>query len=151
MTKNILIIVDNVEFMPKELLNEFISSFWEPLTTKAESFASKTPFKLLMFLIDNLGYVETQNWNIPFAEVFEPTWSCCLPIKLPMLKLFSDKVLRDWINSEFIHLPDLLIEDVDQSVQTILDNSETGVPIQALQKICNLCECEWSNEWLKIC
>ena len=150
-TKNIFIIVDNVEFMSEQLLHELISSFWEPLINQAQSFASKTNFKLLMFLIDNISQSEKQNWNLPFAEGWESSWSCNLPVKLPILKLFSDQVLRNWINSEFIHLPDQLIEDIDQSVQIILENSEAGIPIPAVQEICNLCECDWLEEWLKIC
>ncbi|MBV6628020.1 MAG: hypothetical protein KI793_34730 [Rivularia sp. (in: Bacteria)] len=149
-TKNIYIVIDNVEFMCEKLLQELIQEFWSPLATKAQSIASQTNFKLLMFLIDNAGFVKNQSWNVSFAEIFEPTWSCCTPVKLPFLKIFSDTVLQNWINNEFIHLPDQMVENVDEAVQTILENSEAGIPIPAFREICNLCECEWLEEWLKI-
>lgn len=150
-TKNIYIVVDNVEFMCEHLLQELIQEFWLPLATKAQSAASQTNFKLLMFLIDNVSFIENQNWNVSFAEVFEPTWSYYTPVKLPILKIFSDTVLRDWINREFVYLPDQLVENIEQVIQTILKNSEAGMPIPAFREICNLCECEWLEEWLKIC
>ncbi|MDF5736069.1 MULTISPECIES: hypothetical protein [unclassified Nostoc] len=150
-TKNIYIVVDNVEFMGEQLLQELIQEFWLPLATKAQSVASQTNFKLLMFLIDNESFVESQSWNVSFAEIFEQTWSCYIPVKLPILKLFSDTALRDWINREFVYLPDQLVENIDQVIQTILKNSEAGMPIPAFREICNLCECEWLEEWLKIC
>lgn len=74
-TKNIYIVVDNVEFIGEQLLQELIQEFWLPLATKAQSVASQTHFKLLMFLIDNESLVESQNWNVSFAENLESTWS----------------------------------------------------------------------------
>jgi hypothetical protein len=149
-TKNIYIVVDNVEFMCEQLLQELIQEFWLPLATKAQSVASQTNFKLLMFLIDNVSSVESQSWGVSFVENFEATWSCNSPVKLPNLKVFSDTALRDWINREFVYLPDQLVENIDQVIQTILNNSEAGIPIPALREICSLCECEWFEEWLKI-
>lgn len=149
-TKNIYIVVDNVEFMCEQLLQELIQEFWLPLATKAQSVASQTNFKLLMFLIDNVSFVESQRWGVSFAENFESTWSCHTPVKLPILKVFSDMALRDWINREFVYLPDQLVENIDQVIQTILKNSEAGIPVPAFREICNLCECEWLEEWLKI-
>lgn len=150
-TKNIYIVVDNVEFMGEQLLQELIQEFWLPLATKAQSVASQTNFKLLMFLIDNESFVESQNWNVSFAEIFEPTWICSIPVKLPKIEPISDTILREWINRQFVYLPDQLVDNIDRVIQTILENSEAGMPILAFREICNLCECEWLEEWLKIC
>lgn len=150
-TKNIYIVVDNVEFMSEQLLQELIQSFWMPLVTQAQNIAFQTNFKLLMFLIDHKSSVESQKWNISFSEIFESSWSSHVPIKLPVNKIFSEQVLRNWIVNEFQYLPDQLVENVDLSVQTILENSDAGLPIPAFWEICNLCECEWLEEWLKIC
>ncbi|MGI8501655.1 MAG: hypothetical protein ACR2LR_11015 [Hassallia sp.] len=149
-TKNIYIVVDNVEFMGEQLLQELIQEFWLPLATKAQSVASQTNFKLLMFLIDNESFVESQSWNVSFAEIFEPTWICSVPVKLLILKVISDTILREWINRQFVYLPDQLVDNIDRVIQTILENSEAGMPIPAFREICNLCECEWLEEWLKI-
>lgn len=150
-TKNIYIVVNNVEFMCEQLLQELIQKFWLPLATQAQSIASQTNFKLLMFLIDNVSFVESQSWNVSFAENFEPTWRCHQPVKLPKNNVFSDTALRDWINHESVYLPDQLVENINGVIQTILENSEAGIPIPAFREICNLCECEWLEEWLKIC
>ncbi|WP_414587863.1 hypothetical protein [Scytonema sp. PCC 10023] len=151
-TKNIYIVVDNVEFMSEQLLQELIQEFWLPLATQAQSVASQTNFKLLMFLIDNVSSVESQSWSVSFAENFEQTWSCSTPVKLPLINVFSDTVLRNWINHEFDDINQLVfIENIERVIQTILENSEAGMPIPAFREICNLCECEWLEEWLKIC
>ena len=104
-----------------------------------------------MFLIDNESLVESQNWNVSFAENLESTWSCYTPVKLPILKVLSDTVLRTWIDYEYTYLPEQLSENIDQVVQTILKNSDDGIPIPAFREICNLCDYEWLEEWLKIC
>lgn len=150
-TQNVLLIFYDVDFLPETSLNELIQEFWFPLAAKTREAAHPNSFKLLMFLIDYDGCVGC--WNLPFAEQIDPAWQPDTPVKLPIITAFSDDELTTWIEYEAEDLPSSLTDNVDQTVQTILENSDNGIPEPALGEICQICGCDWYAEeetWLKL-
>ena len=158
-TQNVILVFHDVDCMPKEYLQQLIQDFWLPLAAQAREVASKTTnYQLLMFLVDYEGGVSKQ--NTLFVEKLEPSWEPKIPIKLPSINPFGDRILKDWMNAiavdiEFDALPlvEAIINDTeDELIQEILDNSDNGVPELAMSEICHLCECNWYEEkdrWLK--
>ncbi len=155
-TQNVFLVFHDVDCMPKGYLQEFIGDFWLPLATQArEKFERTHKFQLLMFLVDYEGCVDTQ--DTLFAEQQEQTWEPKVPLKLPSISAFGDRVLIDWIETvemEFDKLPLIeVIHQMENLAHVILENSDCGIPELAMSEICRLCECNWYEEkerWLKL-
>lgn len=147
-TQNIFLILDNVDFMLEEYMKELLQEFWAPLVARIQrNQTSLPPFRLLMFLIDKSGSVG--QWNIQFAERHNPVWKAEIPVKLPWIQKFSKEVLISWIFSEFPNLPQF-IDNTEMAAETVLHNSENGVPQWVFQEICALSNCEWCEEWTRL-
>jgi hypothetical protein len=146
-TQNLCIVVDNVNFLSEELFRQLLEELWVPLAVESQQIRSQTSHKLLMFFIDNEG--QAANWNIPLVDLYEPSWNCSNPVKLPVLEELSTSLLHTWIENRLFYLPRQLTEDISQAVQIIWENGELGKPLPIMQAICDLCECEWVDAWLK--
>ena len=158
-TQNVILVFHDVDCMPLEYLQELIQDFWLPLASQAREVGSQAHnYQLLMFLVDYEGGVGKE--NTLFVEKLEPNWEPKIPIKLPSITPFCDRILKEWtgmmaVEVEFDTLPlmEAIINDTeDELVQEILDNSENGVPELAMSEICHLCDCNWYDEkdrWLK--
>ncbi len=151
-TQNVLLVFHEVETMPETSVSELIDNFWLPLINKVQEQQSQvSKFKLLMFLIDYEGCVG--GWEVPFAEKLNSKWEPQTPIRSPEINEFSDDDLTDWIDTEYDKLPAVLTARVDNTVRTILANSDNGIPELALEAICDRCGCDWYEElekWLKL-
>lgn len=147
-TQNIFLILDSVDFMPEAYMQNLLQEFWSPLVARIrQDKKSTSSFKLLMFLIDKSGSVE--QWNIQFADRPNPVWRSEIPVKLPWIQKFSTEVLTNWIFSELPNLPQF-IDDTEVAVETVLRNSDNGVPQWVFQEICTLSNCEWCDEWARL-
>jgi hypothetical protein len=145
-TQTVLLIFDNVNHLSETFLQEMILKFWFPLVTKARGTTRQTTqFQLFMFLVDYEGCVDS--WNISFAEQLNPDWQPDTPVKLPAITEFSENELVTWIRYEAEELPIDLTKKADETVRTILQNSENGIPEPTLQEICRLSDCEWKHTW----
>ncbi|MCA1994010.1 MAG: hypothetical protein LDL41_18485 [Coleofasciculus sp. S288] len=151
-TQNVLLVFHDADCMPEPALCELLHNFWLPLANKARnSLSQASKFKLLMFLVDYEGCVG--DWTTPFAEKLDSTREPHTPIRTPRITEFSNNELMNWIEDEYDKLPFELTHKVDSTVQTILDNSDNGIPERALYEICDRCSCNWyeeSEKWLKL-
>ncbi len=155
-TQNVILVFHDVDCMPEGYLQELLHDFWLPLVSQAREVVSQTSkYQLLMFLVDYEGCVGCQ--DTMFVEQLEPTWEPKIPIKLPTINPFSTSILTDWIETvetEFATLPLVeVINEIDEFVKEILENSDNGVPELAFSEICHRCGCNWYEEkerWLKI-
>ncbi len=154
-TQNVILVFHGVDCMPEGYLQELLHDFWLPLATQAREVVSQTKYQLLMFLVDYEGCVGCQ--DTMFVEQLEPTWEPKIPIKLPTINPFGDRTLTDWfemVETEFHTLPLVeLINEIEDLVKEILENSDNGVPELAFLEICHRCGCNWYEErerWLKI-
>lgn len=144
-TQNVLLIFYDVDFLPETFLHELIRDFWLPLATKIkETTAPTSQFKLLMFLVDYDGCAGS--WNAPFAEGHH-SW------KLPKISEFSEVELTNWLEFAADELPTKLTDQIEQTIETILKNSDNGIPEPALGEICRLSDCNWyeqEEKWLRL-
>lgn len=151
-TQNVLLIFYDMDCLSETFLNELIQDFWLPLATKTRVATSQaSQFKLLMFLVDYDGCVG--NWNVPFAEKLDSTWKPDNLVKLPEINQFSADELTNWLEHEADELPTKLIDQLDETIQIILKNSDNGIPEPALGEICHLSGCNWYDEeekWLRL-
>jgi inactive STAND/TIR domain len=151
-TQNVLLVFHEVESMPETTLSELIDNFWLPLVSKVhEQPSPASKFKLLMFLIDYEGCVES--WEVPFTEKLNSNWHPHSPVRPPIIAEFSNDDLTDWMETEYDNLPTVLTNQVDNMVQMILANSDNGVPELVLETICTGCGYDWyqeSEKWMKL-
>lgn len=150
-TQNVLLVFHDVDFLPPSSFEALLQDFWLPLAGQArKASALDSDYRLLMFLIDYKGQVG--NWDTPFVEKIDSSWSPQLPVRSPRLEEFSDDELQDWITDEFAELP-LEFKNEERIVEQILENSDDGIPELVLQEICDRCGCDWYEElerWLKL-
>ncbi|MBC1221189.1 hypothetical protein GNF10_03350 [Nostoc sp. UCD121] len=151
LTQNVLLILYDVDCLSETLLHDLIRDFWLLLATKVKTASPQaSQFKLLMFLVDYDGCVGS--WNIPFVERLDPNWKPDNPVKLPEINQFSNDELTNWLEYAEDELPTKLIDQLDETVQIILKNSDNGIPEPTLGEICQLSGCNWYDEeekWLK--
>ncbi|MGB7444220.1 MAG: trypsin-like peptidase domain-containing protein [Coleofasciculaceae cyanobacterium] len=150
-TQNIILIFHNVNWIPRESLKELIQDFWLPLANQVkQSQATADISKLLMFLVDYEGSVGSLEGL--FAGKVDAEGTKYTPIKAPKISEFSEDDLMSWLENENQTLPKELVDDLDATVQEILEDSERGIPELTLDEICDRCGCNWyeeSEKWLK--
>lgn len=150
-TQNVILIFHDVEHMPSGYLPKLIEQFWQPLVQAATN--SPNHSQLLMFLVDYTGRMCDQ--NIDVTETYNVSWNPQNPIKLPILNKFTDTVLSGWLANALDALPLEFINENEMAntVQSILENSEGGTPEYVFDEICSLCDRDWEEEtkkWLKL-
>jgi hypothetical protein len=140
-TQTVILILHGLGLIEEEYLKKFVQNFWLPLAERARNVPCQSPDRyLLLFLVDDDGNVE--EWNVakqPSPE--EPHF----PIKLGKITPISTDELTSWIR----HAVDVLPTTV--TIQDILEGND-GIPELVLERICNLCGCDWYERekvWIK--
>ena len=150
-TQTVILVFQNVDQMPQEYMNQFLYEFWLPLVHLSGKSSSRSGnYRLLLFLVDYSGCVE--QWKIDCVEALDSNWQPQILVKLPRLNRLSDRDLVIWMETGINDLPVKLTTQLERTVQSILENTENGLPELALEYICSLCECnwyEWEQVWLK--
>jgi inactive STAND len=119
-TQSVFIIFTNIDFVPPKDLRELLHNLWLLFASKTQKISSES--KLLMFMVDMTS--NTEKCDIQFAERLNTDWNANIPIKLPIIERFNQDILSDWIKYEFASLPTELTDNIDSSIQTILEQSE---------------------------
>ncbi|MEW6496166.1 MAG: hypothetical protein AB1589_27150 [Cyanobacteriota bacterium] len=150
-TQTVILVFQNLDQMPQEYMSQFLCEFWLPLVDiSGKCLPHSGSYRLLMLLVDYSGCVE--QWKIDCVEVLDSTWKPQILVKLPRLNRLSNRDLENWMETGINDLPVKLTTQLECTVQSILKNSENGLPELALQQICSLCECnwyDWEQVWLK--
>lgn len=150
-TQNMILIFHNVEWISRGNLQQLIQDFWLPLATELQnSQLNLNNSNLLMFLVDYEGDVESLEDFFPDGQ--DANQSSYTPVKTPKINEFSQDDLLNWIENESDELPAALVNEVDSTVQKILDDSGGGIPELTLEEICTRCGCNWydeSEKWLR--
>jgi DNA-binding Xre family transcriptional regulator len=150
-TQTVILVFQNVDQMPQEYMSQFLCEFWLPLVHISGKSSSRSGnYRLLLFLVDYSGCVE--QWKIDCVEALDSNWQPQILVKLPRLNRLSDRDLVIWMETGINDLPVKLTTQLERTVQSILENTENGLPELALEYICSLCECnwyEWEQVWLK--
>jgi hypothetical protein len=149
--RHVILIFDEINEI-EPYFEEFITGFWLYLATTAQDFMPSTSdFRLIMFLVDSCGALSSH--HAICDNHLEPQWEPHIPVRLPSIVQLSADALLQWIQHESDTLPLDLISRPEQTVQDILQNSESGIPQLVLEQICELCGCDWYESeqiWLKI-
>jgi len=144
-TQNVLIIFNNVHATVEENIQDLFHDFWLVIFNKAQELKlQQGNFKLLMFLVDYKGEVRT--WNLNFARQYNASWQSSIPMELPKILPFSTDKLMTWIEQQCEALPAHLSDDVEETVQSLLALTRSGIPEPTFREICNLCGCSWDDQ-----
>lgn len=144
-TQHVFFVLHDVDCLPPSVLSELIHALWLPLVEKAETLASLGKFKLLVFLVDYEGSTENLE-DTPFVERLDDQWKPQAPLRSPRLTEFSEEDLINWIEDRYSRLPRELTQHVDRTVQTILENTDNGIPERTFVEISDRCGCNWYEE-----
>ena len=151
-TQNVLLILYEIDVLPETFLSELLRDFWMPLAVRAWSGGEpESAYKLLMFLVDYDGCVG--NWKVPFTEQLDAAWQPVIPVKLPLIGEFTEDELLNWLEFSADDLPTNLLDEPDETVQDILENSDRGIPEPTLDEICRQAGSNWydnEEKWLKL-
>lgn len=151
-TQNVIIVFYDVHGTIEDNLRDLINDFWAVLANRVSETATQgNGFKLLMFLLDDKGSVNT--WNLTFAKQYDSTWRPIIPFGLPNLTEFSSDLLITWIEQQSGVLPTAITDEVETVVAALLANTDNGIPEPTLREICDLCGCNWydqEDKWLKL-
>lgn len=151
-TQHVVLVLNDVDFTYDEFLNRLIVEFWQPLVSAVQKGQGQTKrFQLLLFLIDRAG--RAKNWKkVTFIEQIDQTWEPCIPVKLPKIKRFTNRILLPWVEKHVGRMVrhNVTVPSHHESVQRLLKVSNDGVPGATLREIYKLCgydEYEWEEEF----
>jgi hypothetical protein len=135
-TQTVVLIFYNFHKMGLEEMQEFHQKFWLPLVAKATHSPCQSPhYKLVMFLIDKHGHRDS--WPFDVAEQINDSWRPHLLIKPPRLSPILGEELLSWISGEERR------SSMQLEVEDILNQNVGGVPEKILERVCELCGCDW--------
>lgn len=140
-TQHLILILSEVHCSYLGFLPELINEFWQPLV---ESSNQRETY-LAMFLVDNKGYVCKSGlslaWQVNHPELPR------IPLSLPPASRFPVRKLNEWVGMA------VAAEVVPENlcVETLLAESQGGVPDLVYQRICYYCGFSWEGglaKWL---
>lgn len=104
-----------------------------------------------MFLIDYEGC--TGQWQLSLVEKLDISWKPKTPIKSPRLESFTHEDLESWIENQYKDLPNNLTNVVDDVVESILQETDDGIPERVMEELCDYCGWDWyevCDQWLTL-
>jgi len=140
-SQHLIFIFTEVHLTCSGFLPELIEQFWQPMVERVNL---KETY-LVMFLVDNKGKACQSGmplaWQVSQAEY--PT----VPLHLPPTTRFLHKKISQWLRMA------VAAEVVPESLlaETLLNESQGGVPELVYQRICYHCDCSWEGglaQWL---
>ncbi|MFK0733936.1 MAG: hypothetical protein ACIWVG_22740 [Gloeotrichia echinulata HAB0833] len=117
-------------------LDKLIQDFWQPIVEKSNH---KETY-LVMFLIDNKGAVCKSEVSLA-EEVNHPQYPK-IPLSLPPSTQFPRTKLASWLR---VAVTDKVVPE-SLSVDTLLADSQEGVPELVYERICQYCNTSWERE-----
>ncbi|MBE8968808.1 hypothetical protein IQ277_22070 [Nostocales cyanobacterium LEGE 12452] len=117
-------------------LDELIQKFWQPIVEQANH---KETY-LVMFLIDNKGGVCQSGVSLA-EEVHHPQYPK-IPLSLPPSTQFPRTKLASWLR---VAVRDNIVPE-SLCVDTLLADSQEGVPELVYERICQYCNTSWERE-----
>ena len=140
-TQHLIFIFTEVHRTCIGFLPELIEQFWQPILDRVNL---KETY-LVMFLVDNKG--KACQSGMPLA------WQVCqqeypkVPLHLPPTTKFLQKKISEWLRMAVA--TEVVPESL--SVETLLQESQGGVPELVYKTICHYCDCSWEGglaQWL---
>lgn len=144
-TQDVIFIFQTVEYIPQQILAEWMRDFWQLLIShvRPHLHTTKRETRLLLFLVDYTGCV--CEWDLPIEREFNLADYAGMPLQLPPAIHFSNEVLDTWISFAADDLPS------NTTAKSIVELAGNGIPQIILEQICALCGVSWEGEltrWL---
>lgn len=139
-TLDVIFIFSPVEYIPKDILAQWIEQFWKPIVSVAsqKQNLTKSNTHLLLFLVDFEGRV--CDTNLPLLDQLGETHSSYAPLKLPPNSKFPENELEIWIDTAAEALPSGL------NAVEVIEDTENGIPDLVYDKIWEPCGTSWQGE-----
>ncbi len=146
----VVLIFRQVEAAEAQLVrDEVIENFWRLLAARAGDGDWEGETGLLMFMTFEED-ADVGGWDLPFADPADSHVDRALPIPLPSLQPFTRDDLDKWIDATQADLYKYdLISRREEHIADILSASEGGIPMRAIKRICEICDCGWDGEWIR--
>lgn len=149
-TRDIIIVFDQVDKVGVEMAKKILENFWQPFVEAIISQESNlSQNKLFLFFIDYKG--KSSEIAGLFQEKIEEIKERNNRLKLPLIREFTETELLNWAIDEKDLLPPKLVEEIDEEVEKIIEESEGGIPELTFDGICARCELNWfeeSKKWM---
>jgi hypothetical protein len=140
-TQHLIFIFTEIHRTCLGFLPELIEQFWQPIVDRVNL---KETY-LIMFLVDNKG--KACQSGMPLAwQVCQPEYPK-VPLHLPPTTRFLHNKISQWLRMAVA--AEVVPESL--SVETLLNESQGGVPELVYQRICYHCDCSWEGglaQWL---
>lgn len=146
-SSNVIIVLNCIHSIPEDYWHQIIS-FWNYLGKFGNGNYPNNDYSLLMFLVDYGGSLNTP--NITFTNRLSPVWQPHIPVSLPIITKFSEETLITWARELSNIFPRSVIKQIKGETQSLLKNSDDGLPELVMQEICDLLNCNWDNIRRKI-
>jgi inactive STAND len=144
-TQNLIIIISEVNRTYIDFLSELIHDFWQLVINKRRHKKDSRTY-LIMFLIDNKGNVCSKSGISLAWQVSQPEYPE-IPLHLPPVSRFPQDKLQYWLS--IAQAGEVVPESL--CAETLLVESQGGVPELIYQKICQSCNTSWEGnlaQWL---
>lgn len=144
---HVVLVIHDFDRLPAVDLHTLFESLWLPLIKKISTASSKSPYRLLFFLIDNLGDVSSCGFEmVNCAEDWTPEALICLPSIEP----FRRQDVQRWIDKNRT-LPNLLPrhDQIEGIAERVWKRGRRGVPELTMKAICDRIDSD-RNLWFEI-
>lgn len=156
-TQTVIFAFKEVNRAPVGFLKQLVEKLWQPIVervsqalilpnTCVDKQHGQQPHSLIMFLVDNEGYICNLN-ILPLAWNFKQPDYPRVPLSLqPTNRIPLDK-LQSWLVMAVED--DVLPENL--TVDVLLTESSGGIPQLIYKKVCEYCGCSWEGgltKWL---
>jgi hypothetical protein len=150
-----LIFLDNITTYGSALVSRIIAEFWRPFVEQIKVLeAAQRPSMdkwMLMFLVDNAGKLdEAMVAEMGAVESLGGGWQPAAPVCTEKLvERFPAEDLTEWLGDDKTQLilreatPPQPLPPLPQILNTLLTNSDNGVPIYLIEEMCRLCGYNW--------
>jgi len=142
-SKDLIFIIYDVNRTYIGFLPKLLEDFWQLIIDKIRQ-KNNTEKYLVMFLVDNQGHVHTSRVSLAW-QLNQPEYPK-IPLYLPPVSRFPKKKLQEWLR--IVQDGDIVPEGL--CVETLLVDSEGGIPERVYERICQHCNTSW-GEKLKKC
>ena len=147
-SRNVILILNEINNVGAENVKTILEEFWQPLVEEIVSQPSNlSRNKLFLFLIDYEG--KSGEIAELFQEKIETTTRKSNRLKIPEIREFTEEELSNWAIKE--QLPPRLVEEIEEEVGKIIEESEGGIPELTFDEICVRCDLNWfeeSEKWM---
>jgi len=135
-SQNLIFIFSEADSTCTGFLPDLIQDFWQPIVARA----NHRETYLVMFLVDKKGKVCKS--GVPLAWYFKNPEHPQHPLHLPPSSKFSYEQLTGWLEDAI----DKKIVPEDLLAQTLLEESQGGVPELVYRRIYHYCNTSWEDK-----